>query len=716
MKDNDSWATRRALPTLGKDTWSSHIALAYQTATVYDTDGTTVITPAKGYLYLGAEYPGETPSTAEPAAAGDSGSGDSGSGDGGTTPTDTETPADPYTNPVVVARFMYAAPTKYPSGTAEEITAERAATKTALETAWTTGNWDDDWTINKILTIAPDDIALESPAQFPFAYYGADFSERAYMKTFPTPAPTTGVTATPAAVHTVFASGSRIAEADRLTKDDIEIVLGQGASAKLTGGLSLSDIFVIVFLDWDDTIIGTMTAGLNGESTDVVTDVNSYVKQKLIYPSLRDLPYDTMTDEDLHSRENSYRGEYPFSGPVGTTEAELTASYGNDTVEDGPTYPVTNKLEYTLAGKKIFDDAPFAGGWTKVITQDIDYDAENTKAIALGESEPYPGLIAKLSPRSMGNTWTALDKGVLLEKMPLLNSSGEVVDDSGTPLAVQPTIQDNPVYSFDFSSIKTSEIDDGVIYVKAVYETGTNINGNSDNTYHTFGPLNVYYISESGGSYTYAIEYQYKRINRFGYGPARLKKPGVGMTILPLGGTNSTTLGVFPENSDTIDVQLTPSDAIETVDYVLRETYNDNVITGGARSERSKLGQVTIGGPYGKAYNDIAKPILEAAYDYSHGVDPPSTTWLTAEDIFAMKLSSDEYGSEYTSAKQRRTCQTVLMDLVTNADTQGVDYTTLSWYQIQYACCNGGAYASNTKAKKYCDKYPILWDVFIGNV
>ena len=35
--------------------------------------------------------------------------------------------------------------------------------------------WDNDWTQNKVLTIASDDISSTSPAQFGFAIYKADF-------------------------------------------------------------------------------------------------------------------------------------------------------------------------------------------------------------------------------------------------------------------------------------------------------------------------------------------------------------------------------------------------------------------------------------------------------------------------------------------------------------------------------------------------------------
>lgn len=106
MTASTSWATRRALPTLGKDTWSSHMALTYIET---DKSGTSA-----GYLYLGAEYPGTLPATPMPtesADATDAPADEPTTAPASTPEATTDPDADPHTNPVVVARFMYASET-----------------------------------------------------------------------------------------------------------------------------------------------------------------------------------------------------------------------------------------------------------------------------------------------------------------------------------------------------------------------------------------------------------------------------------------------------------------------------------------------------------------------------------------------------------------------------------------------------------------------------
>ena len=70
---------------------------------------------------------------------------------------------------------------------------------------------------------------------------------------------------------------------EQAANKDIEIVLGQGKSAK-AGGLSLNDIYVTMFYDWDDSLIGTLTCGVGEDATE---SVNDYVKEKFIHPDLQ---------------------------------------------------------------------------------------------------------------------------------------------------------------------------------------------------------------------------------------------------------------------------------------------------------------------------------------------------------------------------------------------------------------------------------------------
>ena len=262
MSESTTWATRRALPTLGKDTWTTHTALTYIES---KTDTATNQTTKTGYLYLGAEYSGVVPNNSTNPSA---------TADPDATPTSTKTPTvtptpdpkatpdpDQHQNPVVVARFTYAD--------------ENAKKK--IEDQWTSA-WDSDWTQNKVLTIASDDVSSVSPAQFGFMIYKADFSMKGYQYDY---------------------TDSVLETSEQAANKDIEIVLGQGKSAK-AGGLSLNDIYVTMFYDWDDSLIGTLTCGVGEDATE---SVNDYVKEKFIHPDLQ-----TNTNYSSKERTDNYRG------------------------------------------------------------------------------------------------------------------------------------------------------------------------------------------------------------------------------------------------------------------------------------------------------------------------------------------------------------------------------------------------------------------------
>ena len=325
MSQSTSWATRRALPTLGKDTWTTHTALTYITE---ETDGGGNKKNV-GYLYLGAEYPGKLPNSAsDPNATPDPNA--TASPTVAPTPTAEPTPTpdpnatpdpDPYVNPVVVARFMYVG--------ADE-TAQKAS-KDSITNQWTAGNWDADWTKNKILTIAPDKISDASPAQFGFTIYNADFTMKGFQFDYTT---------------TVLET------AEQAQTTDIQIVLGEGKSAK-AGGLSLNDIYVTLFYDWDDSLLGSFTCGVGVDSS---ADINEYVKTKFIHPELQ-----SNTNYSSNARVDNYRGEYPSAGPNSTNPTlpggagsypETIVDTNGDTIPNpnrASLYPLTNKLEYCFA-------------------------------------------------------------------------------------------------------------------------------------------------------------------------------------------------------------------------------------------------------------------------------------------------------------------------------------------------------------------------------
>lgn len=632
MSESTSWATRRALPTLGKDTWTTHTALTYIES---KTDETTHLTTKTGYLYLGAEYPGIVPNNATDPSA---------TADPSATPTPTRTPTvtptpdpkatpdpDQHQNPVVVARFTYAD--------------ENAKKK--IEDQWTS-TWDNDWTQNKVLTIASDDISSTSPAQFGFAIYKADFSMKGYQFDY---------------------TNSVLETSEQATNKDIEIVLGQGKSAK-SGGLSLNDIYVTMFYDWDDSLIGTLTCGVGEDATE---SVNDYVKEKFIHPDLQ-----TNTNYASKERTDNYRGEYPNTGPNST---DPTKPGGTGTVTNGSDYPLTNKLEYCFAGKTIHADAPYAGGWTKV------------------------------SASNMSDTWTALDSSTTFGLMPELGADGNPVDSSQT----KPDME-----SFDFSNVTTDDIDGGTLVVKAVYTPGTwlNYNGsiNSEQYYIAVGPLQYALLTAGTSSSTYSISFDYRRVNQYGYGVTKERKFEVKMDLTQVGASESTPLAISVENKDIIPVLLTPTSGVDTISYQLKDVYGRNVVTGLDRSNVNAVDNQVIHmqGIDGVIFKFTLSTNLEDAYN-TFVLPNTSVTNANAWKVTvfnALKLKRTTTAGAISTAAQRKKATQSIVDCIKGAIADGKDYHDLTWYQLQYAILNSSApYVSADAAKAEIEKYPKLMEL-----
>ena len=628
MSESTTWATRRALPTLGKDTWTTHTALTYIES---KTDTATNQTTKTGYLYLGAEYSGVVPNNSTDPSA---------TADPDATPTSTKTPTvtptpdpkatpdpDQHQNPVVVARFTYAD--------------ENAKKK--IEDQWTSA-WDSDWTQNKVLTIASDDVSSVSPAQFGFMIYKADFSMKGYQYDY---------------------TDSVLETSEQAANKDIEIVLGQGKSAK-AGGLSLNDIYVTMFYDWDDSLIGTLTCGVGEDATE---SVNDYVKEKFIHPDLQ-----TNTNYSSKERTDNYRGEYPHAGPNST---DPTTPGGTGTVTNGSDYPLTNKLEYCFAGKTIHADAPYAGGWTKV------------------------------SASNMSDTWTALDNTTTFDLMPELGADGNPVDSSQT----KPDME-----SFDFSDVTTDDIDGGTLVVKAVYTPGTNLDFNGDRYYSAIGPLQYALVTSNATSSTYSISFEYRRVNKLGYGVTRPRDLGVKMDITQVGASASTALAVTAKNQEIVPVVLTPTNAVSTVGYQLKDIYNSDVITGAYESEANAVDGklIELQGAEGVIFKFTASTYLEQAYNdfvVTGSAVTNSNAWKV--DVFnALKVKRTTAAGAISTAAQRKNATQAVVNCIKGAIADGKDYHDLTWYQIQYSIIYSSTpYVSADVAKAETEKYDALMNL-----
>lgn len=622
MSESTTWATRRALPTLGKDTWTTHTALTYIES---KTDTATNQTTKTGYLYLGAEYPGIVPNNATDPSA---------TADPDATPTPTKTPTvtptpdpkatpdpDQHQNPVVVARFTYAD--------------ENAKKK--IEDQWTSA-WDSDWTQNKVLTIASDDVSSVSPAQFGFTIYKADFSMKGYQYDY---------------------TDSVLETSEQAANKDIEIVLGQGKSAK-AGGLSLNDIYVTMFYDWDDSLIGTLTCGVGEDATE---SVNDYVKEKFIHPDLQ-----TNTNYSSKERTDNYRGEYPHAGPNST---DPTTPGGTGTVTNGSDYPLTNKLEYCFAGKTIHADAPYAGGWTKV------------------------------SASNMSDTWTALDNATTFDLMPELGADGNPVDSSQT----KPDME-----SFDFSDVTTDDIDGGTLVVKAVYTPGTWLN-NGGSFYSFKGPVKYSTLSTTitNTAAVYAIDFECRRVNSKGYGVSRGENPKVNMLLTQEGAKKSSNVSLDIENKDVFDVRLTPDRFVTSVGYKLIDTSGRNIITGVEISSENDLDSAKkpfylVDDTYtGFKIQSTINKVTELVLDGKKA----SVTYIMITDIGLSKNASKF--TAYTSRDVNATLRNNLEKFIkaAKADT-GEEIPKLTYYQFQWAVLHTGTYLKADDAETQC-KATYVW-------
>ncbi|MBQ2663802.1 MAG: hypothetical protein IJG16_06605, partial [Clostridia bacterium] len=623
---------------------------------------------------------------------------------------------DIYVNPIVVARFMYVG--------ADD--SARAITKqTKLEAVWTTPapvpdgtSWDENWlgsgnttaatAQNTILHIAPDDISAYSTAEYGASIYYCDFSRKVYRYAYPaapaataTPTPDPSATATPQpfTAYSPAPVGSAVDDTEKLNASDIEIVLGEGKSAK-SGGLSLSEVFSILFFDWDNSFLGALTAGIG---VDVTADVDRYVKSQFVHPDLRGEDYDALnTAGTITQRRYNYRGEYPYTGPAASnpTIPDSVSDYtdklanGTNNPNAGSLYPLTNKLDYCFAGKDIDTEHPFANGWTAVVSNEPDY-SDTTK---------FPGYMAKTLPTYMETTITSLNKYQKFGKMPELDTSGQFVD---TTL----TANDLPnVVTFDFESVKDltkADLDDyygGNIYLKAVYTPGEMLNmrapGNTltDTNYVAIGPMEQSTLVTTASSSTYGFSFEYRRINQYGYGVERANKPSVRMDIQQTGATSSTPIELLLTNKDVLDILLTPTNFVKTMGYQLVEVYHSNVAAGTTRSLDTELGSVNVGGPEGVGFKIKFTPYLEKAKASD------TSNWFPLADINNFYFRSNSSGTAY-AARTYTQAKTKLIALVNNA---GDDYLNLTWYQVQYGLANNGAYVDAATAKTWCESYPKL--------
>lgn len=275
----------------------------------------------------------------------------------------------------------------------------------------------------------------------------------------------------------------------------------------------------IVYLDWDNTIIGEQSAPADGKS--ILDVVNDYAATYLIYhdtdlvnygsndlndpndPANTDSPLDIVKSLD---RKYNYRGKYPTSPSPdnttnGTTVDDKTALdpiSGERILPLGKTYPLTNKLDYvffkrpmerksTLTRKPLPTDAAYqspdsnnktGAQHSQYIADLADWNTWEQKADTSGANpvaeydteNPFAYGWALCTRSNYQNVWTTL--GTAGELSYNGAATGGYNELNGAPGEITFTAGDQ---SADFI---IADLEDGItgpIYLKAIYEPGTEL-------------------------------------------------------------------------------------------------------------------------------------------------------------------------------------------------------------------------------------------------
>lgn len=226
-------------------------------------------------------------------------------------------------------------------------------------------------------------------------------------------------------------------------------------SYRSAGGVDMSNIATVVFLDWDDTILGALAV----EKGDARAAVNAYV-ENFVHPSLRASNPDNVGRlKELATsleREYTYAGKYPNTNVNGVdgfnvavdsdndgiiSAAERAASdeiigvntFPDDIAPDengvdlaGSSYPLTNKVDYAFLRRPVIGDPvtrtpnpnDTADSWayldadsfptaaTEWVTGTVDWDGTQTPTDPTDDYLYVHGWAIVEDPRESESVWT----------------------------------------------------------------------------------------------------------------------------------------------------------------------------------------------------------------------------------------------------------------------------------------------------------------------
>lgn len=364
-----------------------------------------------------------------------------------------------------------------------------------------------------------------------------------------------------------------------------------------------SNLTTIVYVDWDNTIMGTQIVPKNHDIRRLVSD---HVAENFVHEDLRN-----PTDVTSLKRTDSYRGRYPHSGYTSGNTTEI--------ITNGEKWPLTYKLDYTFFKRQMEKpgkpdpadpkyDAAQGGNPTLYDTDLAAWRASDTweqAKDAAGNADttevaeyPFAYGWAECTLKNYENMWTTMASGSTEDR-------GEFSNYSINPTTNVASVTYTGTGNFTFADLESGVTEDTVV-LKAVYEAGDELERISTN-YYAAGP--VYYgqygfVASNAPGTAYVVRFQYERVttpDEYGRGVVRTREPTGRITFYPLvmltdevTGDVSTQIGnpfymlVPVDNVDVIDVEVNPAAEIYSIGYYLTDEYGENYVTGAERTDANE--------------------------------------------------------------------------------------------------------------------------------
>lgn len=496
-----------------------------------------------------------------------------------------------------------------------------------------------------------------------------------------------------------------------------------------------SNLTTIVYVDWDNTIMGTQIVPKRRDVRQLVSD---HVAESFVHEDLR---YPTATNVTSLKRTDSYRGRYPHTGPGGT-----------GIITDGEKWPLTYKLDYTFfkremvkPGKPDPNDPIYVGNTAQY---DKDLKAweesnvwEQVKDATTGNADttnvvkyPFAYGWAECTLDNFMDVWTTMAAGASDDR-------GEFGDYTIDPITKAASVTYDGTEDFAFADLATGFTDD-IVVLKAIYEPGDELERSNTN-YSNILESKYYgqygYVDSTTQGTAYVLRFQYERAtpsaadpdkltpDEYSRGVIRARTPAVQFVFTPMveqtGAATGYVLGApfyvrgAVDNTDVMEVEVTPASEIQSVGYMLMDEYGENYVTGLARSnadtnilkfynnfDLDNFDYTNRVGTEGFTVEGVLRHLLETGVEAvkPNGSDAQLNDMVVnfGEDSVSGKglltdlnLKKNAAGDTFTGFTDPADAKTKLTALFAAAYANGGEDAVLGldWHQLQYHLINASA-------------------------